>query len=139
MDRSWRRSIGERVIDSVGGFTSAAVSARKRNLDLATARGERGAHEQVQIEKDDAQMSKWARIGGRKCQDATTRVIGLCPGVGRRIAGVVSWRPLPKRDGQRRQGARRLKASYEDRQAPLLHDNGDAAAPSTRCAVRLPN
>lgn len=40
----------------------------------------------------------------------------LCPGVGRRIAGVVSWRPCPKRDRTAEgRGARRLKASCKDR------------------------
>ena len=91
---SWRRSIGERILDSVGGFTSAALSVRERDLDLATVGGERGAHEQVQIEKDDAWTSKKARIGGRKWQDATTRVCCLCvQGLAEELQGSSPGRP----------------------------------------------
>lgn len=118
VDRSWRRSIGERIIDSVGCFTSAAVSARKRDLDLA--REERGAHEQVQIEKGDGQSSKEARIGGRECQDAATRVLpfALSRGRPKNCRGCLLAALSEKGQTAEGEGSEAFKGELQ-RQAPL--------------------
>lgn len=123
-----------------GGFTSAAVSARKRDLDLATTSEERGAHEQVQIEKGDTQSSKEARIGGRKCQDAATRVLvfALSRGRPKNCRGCLLAALSEKGQNSGGEGSEAFKGKLQ-RQAPLLHDDGDAAAPSTRRVVRSPS
>lgn len=138
VDRSWRRSIGERILDSVGGFHVCRGFCEEEGLGLG--------YRQMRAWSTRASTNRKGRCpdvqeGKNRRQEASgcNKGIRLCPGVDRRLAGIASWAALAKNGRSAEGGESEAFKGKLRRQVPLLHDNRDAAAQSTRCVVRLPS